>query len=336
LRLYAENKPRFEFKAETDWTSWREELRESFAARIGVVANCERVQDTKETSVILLERKTCEGYIRERVEWTTFDGMRMPVYLLIPEGMSGPRPAVVACHGHGYGSREIVGLMPDGSEREGNPGLHKDFAVELVKQGYVVAAPELLGFGDRRLEEDVKAGPRQSSCFRLSAHLMMLGRNIAGVRVAETMQVVSYLQSRKEVNPRQIGCMGISGGGLVAAFAAALDERIGAAVVSGYANTFEDSILNRAHCLDNYIPGILLDAELPELIGLIAPRPLLIESGDQDLVFPRRGAERALERISLIYAAVGAQESLKVDYFQGGHEIGGAQAYRWLKQLESL
>lgn len=73
--------------------------------------------------------------------------------------------------------------------------------------------------------------------------------------------------------------MGISGGGLVAAFASALDERIKAAVVSGYVNTFEASIMAIRHCIDNYVPGLLQDAEMPDIVGLIAPRPLLIESG---------------------------------------------------------
>jgi dienelactone hydrolase len=331
-KLFEEHKPAFRYTPDTDWQSWRKGLKAAFAERIGLSHDCERVQAPQDQPV-LLERVQCEGYVRERVEWTTHDGLRMPVYVLIPDGADKDLPAVVALHGHGYGSREIVGLEPDGSDRQGIAGLHKDFAVDLVKQGFVVAAPELLGFGDRRLAEDIEAGPKQSSCFRISAHLMMLGQSIAGVRVTETMQAVGYLMSRPEVNPQKIGCMGISGGGLIAAFTAGLDERIGATVVSGYANTFEDSILERAHCLDNYIPGVLLEAEMPELIGLIAPRGLLIESGDTDMVFPRNGTLRAYEVLSRIYEAAGASEALETDYFTGGHEISGAKAYEWLKRL---
>lgn len=334
-KLYAEHEPAFRYTADTDWKSWRKGLKAAFAERIGLSPECGHIPDSRKEPV-LLERVQCEGYVRERVEWTTNDGLRMPVYVLIPDGGGTGLPAVVALHGHGYGSREIVGLEPDGTDRQGDPGLHKDFAVALAKKGFVVAAPELLGFGDRRLAEDMAAGAKQSSCFRISAHLMMLGQSIAGVRVMETMQVVSYLMSRPEVHPQKIGCMGISGGGLIAAFTAALDERIAAAVVSGYANTFEDSILDRGHCLDNYIPGILLDAEMPELIGLIAPRGLLIESGETDQVFPRDGAERAYAQLTRIFEAAGASGSLDADYFSGGHEISGTKAYDWLKRLNSL
>lgn len=335
-RILKENKPRHEFGPDTQWSQWREELKQSLARRLGLSGEADDYQLKPADEPVVLERVQCAGYTRERVEWTTFEGMKMPVYILIPDGGGLTRPGVVACHGHGYGSREIVGLEADGSERRGEHGLHKDFAVELALQGFVVAAPELLGFGDRRLPEDKAAGPKQSSCFRISAQLLLLGKTIAGVRAAETMQVVSYLMSRQEVNPRQIGCMGISGGGLVAAFAAALDERIGATVVSGYANTFAASILDRAHCLDNYIPGILLEAEMPELIGLIAPRGLLMESGDQDRVFPRHGAEQAYARLSRIFSAAGAEDRLQADFFAGGHEISGAKAYEWLNCLKDL
>jgi dienelactone hydrolase len=345
-RLLEENRPAFAYTADTDWKIWRSGLKERLARRLGLHPVQAYSRTTPDEPVyagasfapdeppVVLERVQCQGYVRERVEWTTMDGMRMPVYVLIPDGVTEPRPGVVAIHGHGYGSREIVGLEPDGAERGAEPGLHKDFAVALVKQGFVVAAPELLAFGDRRLPEDIAAGPKQSSCARISAQLMLLGRNIGGVRVAETMQTVGYLLSRPDVKPGAIGCMGISGGGLVAAYTAALDERIGATVVSGYANTFQGSILSRMHCLDNYIPGILQDAEMPELIGLIAPRSLLVESGDTDRVFPREGAMKAMEKLAMIYEAAGAEEELAVDYFTGGHEISGAKAYQWLRRLE--
>lgn len=66
------------------------------------------------------------------MEIATVDGLRMPMYVLMPDGRADALvPAVIALHGHGYGSREIVGLEPDGSDRVGDPGLHRDFAVSL-------------------------------------------------------------------------------------------------------------------------------------------------------------------------------------------------------------
>lgn len=317
------------FRKDLPFPQWRSELAAALAERLGGFPEI-----AGELQPVLLERTACSGYIRERIEITTYEGLRMPLYLLIPEQpLSAPAPAVLAIHGHGYGSREVVGLLPDDSDRQGDPGLHKDFALSLVKQGFVVAAPELLGFGDRRLVEDLASGePGRNSCFRLSAALLMAGKTMAGYRIYETMRALDYLQTREEVNGERCGIMGISGGGLVAGFTAALDLRLKCAVVSGYANTFADSILTRSHCLDNYIPGILLEAEMPDLLGLIAPRGLFLEAGEADHLFGPDGVRAALTQLQTIYSAADYNGQLGVDFFAGGHEIHGQPAFAWLRE----
>ncbi|MEK3882612.1 alpha/beta hydrolase family protein [Paenibacillus sp. PL2-23] len=284
----------------------------------------------------LLERVECDGYVRERVELSATPGLTFPAYVLIPNGASGPLPGTLALHGHGYGSREIVGLKPDGATDEGSPGCHAHFAIQLVKRGLVVIAPDVMGYGERRLRSDLEQdGNAPNSCYTLSTHLMMLGKTLTGLRVAEAWTALSYLQGRPEVEDDQIGAMGFSGGALIAHAAAALDERIRAVVLSGFTNTFKDSILAMRHCVDNYTPGLLRHAELPELIGLIAPRPLFLESGQGDRLFPVHGFRQAASCIEEIYAAYGAPDKLGVDIVPGGHEVNGRMAYDWLKSTLS-
>ncbi|WP_203247591.1 dienelactone hydrolase family protein [Sporosarcina beigongshangi] len=280
---------------------------------------------------LLLEQSDMGSYLRLRVELTTIHPLKMPVYLLIPKNRGVTKlPAVLALHGHGCGSKEAVGLNPDGSERK-DQGYHKQFAIELVEKGIIVIVPELIGFGDRKLQSDQGgSSPTDNSCYMIASQLLLLGKTLAGLRVEECRRAIDYLQTLEEVDERQIGCMGISGGGLVASFTSILDERIKATVISGYTSTFKGSIMDRRHCLDNYIPGLLKYTEMPDLIGLIAPRPLFIESGTTDHLFPLKDSLAAIGRLTEIYRELDAETSFSSHVFEGGHEICGEKSFEWL------
>ncbi|MCL7748248.1 dienelactone hydrolase family protein [Halalkalibacter alkaliphilus] len=277
----------------------------------------------------IIERVEYDTYERIRLEMQTCQSLKMPVYVLIPKMRSeSPLPAVLAIHGHGYGSKEVVGLHPGGLPNLGVPGIHKNFAIELVQRGVIVVAPELLGFGDRKLA--ATDSTTDNSCFELASQLLLHGKTLAGLRVYECTRVLDYLNGLPDIDNDQIGCMGFSGGGLIAAFTAAIDERIKATVISGYANTFKDSIIARRHCLDNYLPGILQNAELPDLIGLIAPRSLCIESGINDHLFPFHGVQEAVHKLKKIYKSQNAKDAFTYDVFEGGHEVSGSKSFNWL------
>lgn len=284
----------------------------------------------------VLDRVVCDGYVRERVELSATPDLTFAAYVLVPNGVKEPLPGVLALHGHGYGSREIVGLLKDGSPDEAEPGIHQHFAVQLVKRGMVVIAPDVIGFGERRLLSDLAINPEApSSCYNLSTQLMMLGKTLTGLRVTEALKAFNYLASRPEVDADRIGIMGFSGGGLIGYVTAVLEARINAAVLTGFTNTIKDSIFAVHHCIDNYTPGLLVHAELPELIGLIAPRPLFLESGERDPIFPVAGFRKAAAEIQEIYDDEGAGDKLVQDVFPGAHEISGRLAYDWLKRTLS-
>ncbi|AFC30933.1 dienelactone hydrolase-like protein [Paenibacillus mucilaginosus 3016] len=269
----------------------------------------------------------------ERVVYTTHAGLRMPAFVLVPAGLKGRAPAVIAWHGHGIGSRELVGLRADDTPAEARPDGRRPAALQLAERGLIVIAPEIVGFGDRRLAADLPKDPHTtSSCFALASRLLMCGQTLAGLRVYEAMRALDYTAGREDVDPQRIGCMGFSGGGLVAAFAAALDPRLQAALLCGFTNTFAGSLWKRTHCIDNYLPGILKAAELPELIGLIAPRSLFVESGEGDGLFPAASFREAASVLETIYREEGARERFGSDLFPGKHEVSGRLSFDWLAQ----
>jgi len=280
---------------------------------------------------IVLERQEFDDHIREEVVFHSAPYIDVPAYVLVPKGVQGKMPGVVAVHGHGYGKNDLVGLWEDGTKRSIADGYQKDFALEIMRRGMVVVVPDQIGFGKRRDHEDIKKGYYESSCRKLSFWAQMLGKTVLGLRIWDVMRCIDYLSTLSMVNHDRIGSMGISGGGATTLFAASLDERIKVAVVSGYLCTFKDSIMNIHHCECNYIPGILKYAEMYDIACMIAPRPLLVESGTRDDIFPIEAVNVAYEHVKKAYELLHAEERLDRDVFEGRHQISGNKAYDWLK-----
>lgn len=273
-------------------------------------------------------------YRRESVQFESRPGLDLFGYFLTPRDCPPHRPAVLCLPGHGTGVDSLVGIKEDGAARPwGEWGDYQfDLALQCVAHGWPAFAIEQLSFGRRRDEEARRAGGGASSCTRDSMAALMLGETMTGWRVWDAMRAMDYMQTRLEVNPDRMCTMGISGGGLVSLFTAALDSRVFAAVVSGYFNTFRDSILSVNHCVDNYVPGILNLVEMPDLAALVAPRALFCEGGAQDPIFPIRAFNHAVARAREIYTAFGHPDRFDSEVFEGDHHFHGKGAFRFLER----
>ncbi|WP_066191493.1 MULTISPECIES: dienelactone hydrolase family protein [Gracilibacillus] len=275
----------------------------------------------------VLETKDCERYHRDLIALSVTELVEIKMFILTPKTNQEVFPSVLAVHGHGYGVHEAVGLTKDGEKEENT--IHHQFAIQLVNQGFKVFVPEVIGFGERRLTRDIEAG-NENSCESMATNLLMEGKTLAGLRIWEARCILDYIEEDAQVDANNIAMMGFSGGGLVSAFTATLDTRVKATVLTGFANTFKGSTMAMHHCIDNYIPGILAVAELPEWIALIAPRSLFIESGENDPIFPSQYTKEAIEEISEYYTF--SPEKFSYDIFPGAHEVSGRKAYNWLQQ----
>lgn len=260
------------------------------------------------------------------------ENLHMAVYFLVPKNVRQNAPGVVALCGHGYGVRQILNITKSGKKKHIRylDNYQKNFAVELVKRGCIVAAPELFGFGEARLKKDLKKPFYISSCEELSHHLLPYGFTVASLRVFEALVCAQLLLNRSDVDAQKLGCMGISGGGLTALYASVLDERIKRIVISGYVNTFKDSIMSLWHCPDNYIPGIMNVGEICDFAAALAPRELLIESGEKDRIFPIHASVKAHKHIKKIYGLYGAADKLHIDVFSGKHSVSGKKSFDFL------
>ncbi len=269
-----------------------------------------------------LEKREFPGYLREKFVFESRPGVGVLGYLLTPKS-AGPHAAMVCVPGHGRGVDDIVGIDDKGRDRADKAGYQHDFAIQAVEHGLAAVAIEPMAFGCRRDAAAKKKGLGQSSCQPAAGAALLLGETMIAWRVFDVMRTIDWIQTRPDLDSKRVGCMGISGGGTCTLFSAALDPRIQVAYVSGYLNTFRDSIMSLSHCMDNYVPGILNWAEQYDVAALIAPRPLFAESGERDPIFPIAASRESFERVKKVYEVFGAGDQVEQEVFPGEHLFWG-------------
>jgi dienelactone hydrolase len=313
----------------SDAESWQRELRAKVVELLGGFPK--RTPLHPKT----LEVREYASYRRERVVIQTRPGVALVGYLLTPKSRKPPYPTVIAIPGHGRGLDDIVGIDEHGSDRINKPGYQHDFALQAVEHGLAVFAIEPMGFGNRRDERTRAKGVQASACQPAAGSALLFGETMIGWRVWDVMRCVDLIGTRSELDATRVGCMGISGGGTCTLFSSALDLRIKAAFVSGYLNTFRDSIMAVSHCIDNYVPGILNWAENYDIAGLIAPRPLFSEGGDRDPIFPVGATRESYSRVKKVYEVFGAGSRVQQEIFEGEHVFHGVRGLPFLAEALS-
>ncbi len=304
---------------------WQKTLRAKLVELLGGFPH-ERVPLNPQT----METRDFPGYTREKFMFTSRPGVAVVGYLLTPKDGKPPFAPVICVPGHGRGVDDIVGIDEHGADRVNKDGYQHDFAIQAVEHGLAAVAIEPMAFGCRRDEANIKKGQGQSACQPAAGAALLFGQTMIGWRVWDVMRTIDWIEQRPELDSRRVGCMGISGGGTCTQFSAALDQRIKAAFVSGYLNTFRDSILSIAHCMDNYVPGILNWAENYDVAGLIAPRYFFSEGGDQDPIFPVAATRLSFAKVRNVYEVLGVPERAAQEIFAGEHSFHGKEGLPFL------
>jgi dienelactone hydrolase len=256
----------------------------------------------------------------------------LPIYLLVPRGIDTPRAGVLALHGHGnYGYDPVAG-------RDDLPGVagaiaaaNYDYGRQLVRHGYVVAVPCLTPFGRRLADRAAYGG--QDPCAVTFVRMQLLGKVLLAENLRDALWSLELLCRRTEVDARRLACVGLSYGGRMTMFTAAIDPRVRVAVISGALNVMQERIAGRYSCGAQVVPGLLRYGDVPEICSLIAPRYCLFEVGSQDRLIDPQWAQTARERIARAYRALDAEGHLEVDRFEGGHRFNGQRAIALLRQV---
>ncbi len=286
----------------------------------------------------LLETRQCEGYTREKIVIQTEPDVWMPCYVLIPVGVRDAIP-VIAAHGHASGGKyAVAGCAEFPAVQRAIAQYNYDNGVQLVRKGYLVFCPDARGFGERRESASQYATDDyfvSGSCVELNQIALSLGQTVTGMWTWDLMRLIDYIATRGDCDVTRLGCVGLSGGGLQTLWLAAMDDRVQCAVISGYFYGYKDSLLELFNCACNYVPHLWHAVDMGDLGALIAPRPVLIETGSADSLNGERGVLNVTEQVEITRAAyrlLGHDERLYHHVFPGAHLWQGEKTYDFLAQ----
>jgi dienelactone hydrolase len=294
------------------------------------------------------DRTDMGGYIREKIVFSTSPAFRVPAYVLIPKELKKPAPAIIDMHSHGgmflYGKEKVIDLGENSATMNAYHRTNYDgrpTATELVRRGYVVISIDALMFGERRIvqQRDAETGFERSryspddvqrlnqQCRQREATLVkgltLAGLTWPGLVTADDMRTVDYLVTRPEVDPTRIGCVGVSFGGHRSLFLGGLDDRIKAACVTGFMSTVRPMIRQHldTHSFVHFVPQLHRHLDLPDVVGLRAPLPLMVQQCSQDGLFPLSGMQAAIEKLNAIYAKAGASDKFTGRFYDVPHRF---------------
>ncbi|MBI1355410.1 MAG: prolyl oligopeptidase family serine peptidase [Acidobacteria bacterium] len=317
---------RFEGSTQAQAEAWQHRFRAKLAELLGPF------QPPAFWKSSLVEAADFEDHRRELFVFEADGAPALPIWILTPKGYTGKRPGVVTLHGHGpFGHDAVAGVDTTPERKADIEKFHYDYGRELARRGYLTAAPCFTPFG-RRLDDKKRYGG-DDACAVSFVRLQLLGRNLMTENLRDALWAFEALRRYKNVDPERIGCVGLSYGGRMTMLTAAMEPRIRVAVPSGALNVMQERVRARYSCGAQVIPDLLQYGDVPEIAGLIAPRPAVWEVGQRDGLMVQEWTGPAWARIEKVYAAMGAAAALERDDFDGEHRWSGVKAYPLLERV---
>lgn len=254
-----------------------------------------------------------------------------------PESATGELPAILICPGHARETGRKTHMGNAGADLSPSAVVPPEaYGHHVAKMGYVTFAVDSLGIGDFNDAQKPNwhsqaEGRDWCNLYYLTA--TMLGMTNLSVNLAHFRVVMDFVSTLPGVRADALGVMGSSGGGTHALWITLLDERIRATEIICYSGFFaEFGFRDLNFCGWQITPGLFGLVDVPELQGLIAPRPLLVDIGARDECFRLESSMECHRRLELIYRSAGASDRLHLDLHPGGHTWGGNQTEAFFRK----
>lgn len=243
--------------------------------------------------------------------------------LLVPKNIppGEKRPVVVCQHG-------AEGLPDDVMNEDRNSdayATYKAYAVQLVERGFVVYAPHNFYRGGNQFRQ-------------IHRKLNPLGKTIFSVILAQHQRHLEWLSSLPFVDSRRIAFYGLSYGGYTAERVPPLLDGYALAISSA---EFNDMVRKKASVRDKYSFPFYFMYEYFEfnmanrygygdLVGMMAPRPFMVERGHDDGVAPDEWVASEYAKVRRLYTRLGIPANTEIEFFNGPHAINGRGTFTFL------
>ncbi|MBX9625413.1 MAG: acetylxylan esterase [Gemmataceae bacterium] len=242
-----------------------------------------------------------DGYRVEKITFQTRPGVRMTANAYVPD-KPGRLPAILMVHGHWRGAKQ-------------DPVVQSR-CIGAARLGFFVLCVDAFGAGERGVGTALGEYHGEMT----AATLLPVGLPLSGLQVYENMRAVDYLLTRSEVDGERIGITGASGGGNQTMYAGAMDDRLKAVVPVCSVGNYQ-AYLGAACCLCEVVPGALKFTEEGDVLGLVAPRALMVVSATRDAFqFSVGEAKKSVAAATPIFKLLGKPESIRHAVFDSPHD----------------
>ncbi len=315
IDLISQCAPSMRMNAGENFAQWQEKARAKLEQLLGLP-----MEHTAPNFRVEWE-KEFDTYTEIRFLFDSEPEVTVSCHLLLPKGVEKV-PVVICLQGHSKGMHISLGQPKYPGDEKSISGGDRDFARQIIARGQAALTVEQRAMGERG------GTPEGPDCYQPSVQALLLGRTLLGERCWDISQCIDVvLEQFKEIDPERIAIMGNSGGGTTSLYAAALDTRIAAAMPSCAFSGFLPSIGRQYHCICNYVPNMAKHFDMGDIAGLVAPRPLIIVNGKDDVIFPLDSAKEQLAIAQKTYEAAGAADQLCHVVGNEGHRFYAAQGW---------
>lgn len=297
---------------------WQRNARENFCRILSLpqMEHCEPLPFTYEYMTMP------GGYVRERAIVQTEPEVWMPYFLLRKEEGAGKKPAVIVLPHSGAGKFSVVNSEDYEFYEKQTSEIQEElrrswaFASALADAGFLVAAPDLRGMGERReWMDEGEENFMHSSRRAVNNVALSLGLSLAGMDVWEISVLADVLRKRSDCSGN-ISIGGSREAGVTALYcAAAVPGYSGVFAVDGLAGFEEGALTIACYNCSAYVPKLMLSYDSCDIAALAAPQQLLLQFTSDNPLNGENGkanVEPQLNEVRNVYAVVGAENALKV------------------------